>query len=427
MMFRVVFVLIFLLVFLNASFGMSIHDLFEALKSQPITKVDVMLKKSAEASYSKSKALFYPKLYGLATYQHYNSPTSLRPTTPTESADILRKGGSLPFSKDIEQLGLNVSMPVFVYPLFSITSMMERLKESAKEKAKLDFIKNEGAIVILNAKLSYIEKLMQALESTRKMLEAELSIVNVGVKNGRFPPIASVKIENMLNQIDVELNDLKTNRDNVIATILSLTGIKLNSALDMKQVKGLSEDELFATKPLEYQVEAQKYNVKAKIGKLYPSVYLTGTILRKFGDSYNTDDRVIRNYGWIGLNLSIPIFDKVIYSDIEKAKSDYLKTQFELENLKQQLRSESDSLNASLKIVKRSIKLAEKTVQYQKELLVYAKKAFEVQRMTEEEYLRYVDALVKAEADLYGLEAKRWEIISKLAVIYGNDLEELVR
>ena len=426
-MFRAVFVLVFLFAFFEVSFGLSIRDLFEALKSQPITKVDVMLKKSAEASYSKSKAVFYPKLYGLASYEHYNSPTSLRPTTPTESAEILREGGSLPFSKDIEQIGLSVSMPVFVYPLFSLTSMMERIRESAKERARLDFIKNEGAIVILNAKLGYLEKLMQALESTKKMLEAELSIVNVGVKNGRFPPVASVKIENMLNQIDVELNDLKTNRESVIATILSLTGVRLSSALNMEQVRDLNEEELFAAKPLEYQVEAQKYNVKAKIGKLYPSVYLSGTIFRKFGDSYNTDDRVIRNYGWIGLSLSVPIFDKVIYSDIEKAKSDYLKTQFELENLKQELKSESDSLNASLRIVKKSIKLAKKTVQYQKELLVYAKKAFEVKRMTEEEYLRYVDALVKAEADLYGLEAKRWEIISKLAVIYGNDLEELVR
>ena len=426
-MFRAVFVLVFLFAFFEVSFGLSIRDLFEALKSQPITKVDVMLKKSAEASYSKSRAMFYPKLYGLASYEHYNSPTSLRPTTPTESAEILREGGSLPFSKDIEQIGLSVSMPVFVYPLFSLTSMMERIKESAKERARLDFIKNEGAIVILNAKLGYLEKLMQALESTKKMLEAELSIVNVGVKNGRFPPVASVKIENMLNQIDVELNDLKTNRESVIATILSLTGVRLSSALNMEQVRDLNEEELFAAKPLEYQVEAQKYNVKAKIGKLYPSVYLSGTIFRKFGDSYNTDDRVIRNYGWVGLNLSVPIFDKVIYSDIEKAKSDYLKTQFELENLKQELKSESDSLNASLRIVKKSIKLAKKTVQYQKELLVYAKKAFEVKRMTEEEYLRYVDALVKAEADLYGLEAKRWEIISKLAVIYGNDLEELVR
>jgi len=149
--------------------------------------------------------------------------------------------------------------------------------------------------------------------------------------------------------------------------------------------------------------------------------------LRKFGRSYNTDDRVIRNYGWIGLNLNIPIFDKVIYSDIEKAKSDYLRTQFELEDLEQQLRSESNSLNASLKIVEKSIKLAKKTVLYQKELLVYAKKAFELKRMTEEEFLRYVDALVRAKANLYGLKAKRWEIISKLAVIYGNDLEELVK
>ena len=411
----------------QSGFALSIRDLFEALKRQPVTKVDVMLRKSAEASYSRSKALFYPKLYGLASYEHYNSPTSLRPTTPTESNEILREGGGLPFSKDIEQIGLSLRMPVFVYPLFSLTSMMERLKESAKERARLDFIKNEGAIVVLNAKLDYIEELIKTLRSTKKMLKSELKIVNVGVKNGRFAPIASVKIENKLNEIDIELNNLQASKEDVIGTICTLTGIELNKAIGMTQIRGLEEKDFFAAKPLEYQVEAQKYSVKSKIGELYPSIYLSGTILRKFGRSYNTDDRVIRNYGWIGLNLNIPIFDKVIYSDIEKAKSDYLKTQFELEDLKQQLKSESESLNTSLKIVRRSIKLAKKTIMYQKELLIYAKKAFELKRMTEEEYLRYVDALVKAEADLYGLKAKRWEIISKLAVIYGNDLEELVK
>ena len=426
-MFRLMFTLFFVLLLIHQSFSITMRDLFEALKKQPVNKVNVMLKKSAEASYLKSKAMFYPKVYGLISYEHYNSPTSLRPTTPTESARILEERGSLPFSNNIEQIGLKVSMPVFIYPLFSISSMMEKLRYSAKERAKLNLIKDEGAIVILNAKLNYIDKLIKALKSTKKMLESELKIVNVGVKNGRFAPIASVKIENKLNDVEIQLNDLRSSRRNVIDTIRALTGIRLKSSIIMRQVRTLREKGFFATKPLEYQVEAQRYNVKSKIGELYPSLYFTGTVFRKFGRSYNSGARVVKNYGWVGLNLSIPIFDKVIYSDIEKAKSDYLKTRFELENLKQQLKSESDSLNASLKILKRSIKLARKTVIYQKELLIYAKKAFELKRMTEEEYLRYVDALVKAKADLFGLEAKRWEIISNLAVIYGDDLEELVK
>ncbi len=422
------FVFVFILFFLiNGSFAMTIKDLFEGLKKQPITKVDEMIRKSAEAPYKKAKASFYPKLYAFVSYQHFNSPTSLRPVTPTKSTEILTTGGSLPFSKDIAQIGLNVSMPVFVYPLFSLTSMMKKLKDSAREKARLNFIRNEGAVVILNARLGYVESLIKSLMSTRKMLESELTIVNVGIKNGRFPPIASVKIETKLNEIDVEINNLKSSEKEIVNTIYALTGVKLKKAVRIRQVRRLKENVLFAAKPLEYQVEAQRYNVRSKKGELYPSVYLTGSIMRKFGDSYNTGRRVIRNYGWIGLNLSIPIFDKVIYADIQKAKSNYLKTRFQLDNLKQQLKSESDTLKTSLKILKKSINLAYGTVRYQRELLVYAKKAFELRRMTEEEYLRYVDALVKAEANLYGLKAKKWEIVSKLAEIYGNDLEELLK
>ncbi len=423
-----VFVAVFVVLFISFnSFAVTIHDLFESLKKQPVTKVDIMVKKYFEAEYSKAKSGFYPKIYSIASYEHFNSPTNLRPLTPTESNDIAKTGGGFPFSKDIEQLGLKISMPVFVYPLFSLTSMAKKLMKSAEARQRLNLIKNEAVIVSLNAKLRYLDELIKSTTNTKNSLIEELRIVNVAVKNGRLPEVASIKIRNKIDQMDIAINDLKTARSDVISTMASLTGITLKAPPRMKLVKDIEERELFATKPLEYKLRAKRYQVKATEGELYPSIYLGGTILRKFGESYNNDEDIVRNYGWIGLYLQLPIFDKVIYSNIEKAKSDYIKTHFQLDQLIQDLRNEAKSLNANLKIIKRSMILAEKNVEYQKELLIYAKKAFELRRMTEEEYLRYEDALLEAEANLYGLKAKKWAILSRLAVIFGNNLEELVR
>jgi len=46
--------------------------------------------------------------------------------------------------------------------------------------------------------------------------------------------------------------------------------------------------------------------------------------------------------------------------------------------------------------------------------------------MSEEEYLRYEEALLQAQSKLFEVEAKKWQALAQLAVIYGDDLEEVV-
>ena len=78
-------------------------------------------------------------------------------------------------------------------------------------------------------------------------------------------------------------------------------------------------------------------------------------------------------------------------------------------------------------MLNQSINLARKSIVNQQQLLKIAKVAFLDHRMSEEEYLRYEDALAKAKASLYGFEAKKWQDIAQLAVIYGNDLKRIVK
>ncbi len=407
--------------------AVTMRDLFNGLKKQPTTKVDRFMQKGARMALKKAESSFYPKVYGFASYDHYNMPTSLAPVTPTDSAYLIKTGGSLPFSKNIYQIGAQVSVPVFVYPLFSLTKKAQQMLKSAAEKRKLNFIRNEAAVVTLNARLLYVEMLIKAVKARIASLNSQKRIVKEAVKLGRMSDVQLLKIKNAIDLMNIKLNQLMSSQDKLIWSIYRLTGIKLKSGVSMQKVRDLKYGSYLPVQPLKYALKASEYEIDAQKGKLYPSIYLKGFVARKFGKSYNTDRGVVKNYGSIGLYLQVPIFDKSVYADIQKAQSDYLKSSYQLKDLMVQLRSDAESLRADLKFLSRSIRGARKSVENYRKLLKYARVAFMMKRMTEEEYLRYESELLDAEANLYQLEFNYWDDISRLAVIYGNNLEEIVR
>jgi len=422
-------IVVFLLA-VSMTFGanaLTMQDLFRALKKQPVTKVDALNVKSLSYARKKTLSEFYPKIYGIASYEHYNSPVSLRPITPTESAEITRTGGSFAFSKDILSLGLKVDVPVFVYPLFALTKKALMLQDSARARKRLNFIRNEATIVVLNARLEYLQSLKRALRARIASLNAQLRTLKIAVKNGRAAGVSLLKIRNMIDQLTMQIDQIDSSEKAVVSAIETLTSIRLSKPVPMREVSSVKTGTLYSLKPLVDSLKAQSYEIEAKKGRLYPSVYLQASVFRKFGTAYNTGDSVTKNFGSVGVYLQVPLFDKTIYTDIQKAKSDYLKKRFQLEQTRLALLSEAGKLRSQLAILEHSVVLAQKRVENQKKLLKYAKVAFGLGRMTEEEFLRYESELVQAQADLYDLRVKKWEIITRLAVIYGNNLEEIVR
>ena len=411
---------------LNAG-AVTMNDLFTALKKQPVTKIDEFNAKGAKIAHNKVIANLYPKIYGISSYEHYNSPTNLRPATPSESAEIMKQRGPLPFSCNIKRLGVQMSMPIFVPSLFSLSKKTVMMHKSAKEKAKLNLLKYEAALIFANANLRYSESLNLALNAKKKSLNTMLNHINMGVKNGRMPEIQTIKVKENINKIDLQKHKINTNIVNIKSMIENLTSIKLKHSINMRKTKNLRETELYALKPIQSFSKAQKYSLEAKKWERAPKIVLKSYIFRNFGRAYNNNEHVLRNYGSIGIYLNVPIFDKTISADIQKSKVDYEKSRLTLEKIKEELKDEARALNQELNIVNSSIDIAEKSVKNQEELLKYAEVAFKTDRMIEEEYLRYEDALLDAKANLFSLKAKRWEIFTKLAVIYGNNLEEMVK
>ena len=48
-------------------------------------------------------------------------------------------------------------------------------------------------------------------------------------------------------------------------------------------------------------------------------------------------------------------------------------------------------------------------------------------RMDQEEYRRFEEKILSAEANYYLTEARWWETFATLAVLYGNNLDELIQ
>ncbi|HFB53805.1 MAG TPA: hypothetical protein ENJ67_03655, partial [Sulfurimonas autotrophica] len=68
-----------------------------------------------------------------------------------------------------------------------------------------------------------------------------------------------------------------------------------------------------------------------------------------------------------------------------------------------------------------------KSIQNKEKLLKIAKVNYNSGRLSTEEYLRYEDDVVSAKAKLYEAKAQKWQTQMELAVIYANNIEEMVR
>ncbi len=409
---------------LNAT---TITDLFKSLKNQPISKRDILDVKMANLNKKSAEDALYPKLYGNLSYEHFNRPSSLRPVLPTETSVLLANNEPLPFSKDISRAALSFDFPLFVKSLYSIKDKAKTLKVAKEQKRKLNLIQREAAILGADANMIYLENLSKALEKKRDSLMKTKEDISLKVKNGRAAGISLVKIDESLNSIDMVKNSIDMKINELRSTIYTLSGIDLKRGVGLKKVKDINKEKLFAILPLKETLKAKKMALKASKESLYPALFLKASYAKSYAKGYNNDKSLDTGFGSIGLYLNIPIFDKTKRTNIQKARVAYESEMLNISYTKHSLLSDSAKLQRDLKILKRSEELAKKSIKNNKELLKVAKISFESGRMSEEEYLRYENALYDAYASFYEIDAKKWQDIAKLAVIYGNDLEEIVK
>ncbi len=421
---RTIVLSVFMVVSLSA---MNITDIFKSLKNQPISKRDSLDVVMAKLDKRSAEDALYPKLYGSLSYEHFNRPSSLRPVLPTETPVLLAHDEPLPFSKDIYKAGVSLNFPVFVKALYTIKDKAKILKVAKEDKRKLNLIQREATVLAADANMRYLENLLKALDKKRDSLLKTKEDIVLKVKSGRAAGISLVKIDESLNAIDISKNKILSNISELRSVIYTLSGIDLRKSVDLKRVKEINKNRLFALYPLKASLKARKMALKASKESLYPSLFLKAGYAKSYAKGYNNDKSLDTGFGSIGLYLNIPIFDRSKYTKIQKARIAYESEALNISYTKHSLLSDSAKLQRDLNILDKSEELAKKSIKLNKELLRVAKISYESERMSEEEYLRYENALFDSYASLYGIKAKKWQDIAKLAVIYGNDLEEIVK
>ena len=166
---------------------------------------------------------------------------------------------------------------------------------------------------------------------------------------------------------------------------------------------------------------------RAEIEKLYPMLVLQGNYNRSFAKAYNNDKNIAKNYYTVGLVLKIPLLALDQYAQIGKSSVDVRASENELEKMSLELSSQSEQLQRSLPLIENSIQLYSSSIKDKEELLKIAKVSYQSDQMTMEDYLKYEDDLVLEKSKLFKAQAQKWQTLVKLAVIYGNSIEEIVK
>jgi len=406
----------------------SIPELFSALKSHSQIKSDEMLIKKSELQAQMVESSLYPKVNLFASYDNYNEPTGLLPVAPNDLVPMVQDQKiAQPFSNNIYRAGAQFSMPLFVKSIYTTAKKAKAMQRSAKAKKYINILKNEALIVGTNANFLYLVSLKKALDTKEKSLLETQRTLQIKVDNGRSPASALYKINDSLNEVAIAKNSIDLQKKKLISTIESLTGVRLEQPVDMEQIGSFTKGELASLKPLQEKIVADRANIKAQKEKLYPSLYAHGSYTFSNAKAYNNDKSVNERYGNIGLMLNIPLLEMNQYDSITLANITLKSSEVELEKLRDELISQAEMLESSLSLLDNSLKLYKHSLENKQKLLNIAKVNFKSGRLSTEEYLRYEDAVVAQEANLYKTEATKWQSEMQLAVIYANNIEEMVK
>jgi len=406
----------------------SITSLLNSLEKRPEYRLDRLAveKSSLGVQAVHDKLLPTVDLYG--GMEIYSSPNGLLPVAPNDLIKMVQDQSiGQPFSKQILREGVNFTWPLFVKSIYTLEEKASLLHLAAREKKKLNFIQREAVVVGSVAQLRYLESLKTALQSKKRSIEQTLVSTRLKVKEGRAPESAMFLLNSHINDLDIGMNSMDQSINLLSSKIETLTGIHLSHSIPMRASHHIKKGEFFALKPLQKRVEASQKGIQAAGEAYIPSVVTKGNYTLSQADAYNNDKSMHEHFGMAGLYVTMPLFDASKGTASQQAKVAYLQEKSTLDQTAHTLKVQARQLEQEIGLLKKSASLARKSVSQQKKLLKIAKVKLANGTITQEEYLRYEDALADAKAGLYKTEAQLWQDKAQLAVIYGNDLRRIVK
>lgn len=408
---------------------MTIGDWLEAAKQASMQKVIDLTLKDSNLKEEAALAKFYPKIALIGTVETYNSPTNAQPFPPTESAQITKENGGFPFSKTLEGYGAKVSMPVFVKSLMTQVDIAQQSAQTQRIKHHISTAQKEATIIAGDAKLIYLENLERALLAKLQSLQSTKESIAIKVNNGRLPEIELIRIDEQINQIALKQEENAIAKSQIQKLLTSILEIPIEHSVPLTL---MSDDLPQNQDPLDVQLQKEdllvaKLSAQAAKENLYPTVNANAFWQRKYGESYNNGENFNRDYSGVSLSLTIPLYDKESYVAIEQSRVKQMQAS---ELLKQTENTTHATLNAlanEYDMLQNSKVWAQKSVENYETLLNASKVSYLNQRMTQEEYLRYEEALVSAKASLYATQMQLWENLATHAALLGKDFKRIVQ
>jgi outer membrane protein TolC len=406
----------------------TLSDLFKALKNNPTTKANNLQVEKAKIGHTIATSQLYPMFNVFADIEHTSVASGLLPLPPNDLfALIPHQEIPQPFSENINRVGVGLSMPIFVKPIYTTVKKMKALQASAQAKNKLTHLQNKAIIVAANANLKFLDALIEALQSKRNSLTKTKQLIELKVNNGRAQGSTLLIINSNINQVETGINDLKIKKQQAIASIAELTNIHLDQAVALRQLADVKDNELFALQPLDKKLKADELAIKVEKQKLLPAVFLSGRYNHANANAYNNGLDIDSDFSSVALTVNVPLFNKPLYASIAKSKIEFEKSQNEYEKTKLQLEVQVQQLKHNLGIIDDSIELYKNNIDNKVEILKIAKASYNADRITIEDYLKYEDDVVLEKSNYYKKQAEKWQTLMQLAVIFGNNIEDIVQ
>jgi len=418
-----------ILVSVSDGYAQSITDWLNAAKEASMQKVIDLTLKDSNLKEEAALAKFYPKIALVGTIETYNSPTNAQPVLPTETTQITKVNGGYPFSKTLEGYGAKVSMPIFVKSLVTQVDIAQQSAQTQKIKHHISTAQKEATIIVGDAKLIYIENLELALKAKLASLQNTRESILIKVNNGRLPEVELIRIDEQINQIALKQEENAIAKSQIQKLLTSILEIPIEHSVPLT----LMSDDLSKNKDaLDIQLQKEdllvaQLSMQAAKESLYPTVSANAFWQRKYGESYNNGDNFNRDYSGISLILTIPLYDKESYVAIEQSRVKQMQASELLKQTENTTNAALNALSNEYIMLQNSQMLAQKSIDNYETLLNASKVSYLNQRMTQEEYLRYEEALVSAKASLYAAQMQLWENLATHAALLGKDFKRIVQ
>jgi hypothetical protein len=403
----------------------TLNELFEGVKNAPQTKIDSLLTENVKETKKSIENSLFPKISVTGSIEHFNRDMALVAITPTESAKLSKSGQGIPFGNNIQRLGINLSMPLYVREIYKNQKKLSYLIKSKKYQNRVNLLSKEMVVINYVTTYNYLIKYKLALTIQQNSILKTIEAISEGVKNGAIPEFNLIRLKDSLNQLKINILNIDKQIAEVKGKLFALTGVIIDNVIQLKSGNYLRGD-LIALKPIKEKINSDIEDIDAKKSVFYPKVYLKIQASKNRTKAYNNGDSVYENQASIGVYLEWKIFDKQ-NRDIQKAKITLTKDMLELKRVRKELEAEVLKLTETVQFLNTQIEEAKNSIKLKKQLLKSAKVAFEIGSMKVDDYLKYEDNLANTKATLAKLIAQKNSSIAQLAFIYGNDITKIFK